>query len=237
MTREEIMHQAEQYVGQGAIEKAIELLQQSELVGQKNFRKALTLIAARWNTYTKAQHKGVVSSENLNIEYNRITDALLDLIHEDIKTTYEKVQVEHLLKEKQANVWGKYKVVILGALLTFILGIIGNYITDIIPAVEPKEVLIEYRLSTLTPEGSVDEIYVVKVYRDYTGEMILDGKATNLKEVDNANETFLAFTVKQGGRVLRYNGIKSITNPYSYLDGTILKDQKVIGKWQASVIQ
>jgi len=238
MTTEKLLRQAEQHVGQGEIQKALSVLQQSQLAQQKNYRRALTLIAARWSAYAKAQRKGVVSSENLTIEYNRITDALLDLIHEEPEAAHTKMQAGNLVKAAEASSgWKQYKTVIVGALLTFVLGIAGKFIADSISNDEPKEVLIEYRLSTLTPEERVDEIYVVKIYRDYTGEMILDGKTTPLEEVDNASETFLAFTVEQLGDVLRYNGLKSITNPYDYLEGTILKNQEVIGKWQATVLE
>ncbi len=237
MTTEKRLRQAEQHVGQGEIEQAIKVLQQSELTEQKTFRKALTLIAARWSAYAKAQRKGVVSSENLNVEYNRITNALLDLIHEEPEVAHAKMQAGNLVKSGEQGGWEKYKTVIVGALLTFVLGMAGKFIADSISNDEPKEVLIEYRLSTLTSEERVDEIYVVKIYRDYTGEMILDGKATALEEVDTANETFLGFTIEQNGNLLKYKGVKSITNPYDYLAGTILNDQEVVGKWQASVLE
>ncbi|MEM6698644.1 MAG: hypothetical protein AAF599_09635, partial [Bacteroidota bacterium] len=92
-----------------------------------------------------------------------------------------------------------------------------------------KEILKEYKIDVLDESGYSQDMFVAKIYKDLTGQVIRDGKTQRMESVQEAGESFLIFSVKEKKQLLEYSGIKPLGK--QHLDGNVMLDGQILRKW------
>jgi len=226
MLSKKIIIEIQQLIAEGKTSEALAKISQTESVaGNPNINKYLILLQSQWSKYKSDKVDNIKSDILLDRELNRINKSILSFIEGD----YDAIPVNQSAPKR-------IPIRTLVAAAVLLIAIAGFFFwNNDKRAFEGKEILKEYKIDVLDEVGESQNAFVVKIYKDYTGQVIRNGKSQRMESVQEAGEAFLIFSVKENKQLVEYSGIKPLGK--QYLDGNVMQEGKILRKWMGREIE
>jgi len=220
MLSKQLISKIQELIAQGKTSDALDKISQVESIGESpNVHKYLVLLQSQWSKYKSDKVENIKSDILLDREFNRINKSILSFLEGD----YVAIPVQ----QKAPKRIPMRTLAIIAVLLIAIAGFF--FWRNDQNAFADKEVLKEYKIDVLDENGESQDLFVAKIYRDYTGQIIRSGKSRRMESVEEAGEAFLIFSVKENKQLIEYSGIKPLGK--QYLDGNVMQNGKILRKW------
>lgn len=220
MLSEQFISEIQELIAKGKTSDALDKISQLESISENpDIHKYLLLLQSQWSKYKSDKVENIKSDILLDREFNRINKSILSFLEGD----YAAIPVNQSATKRIP-----VRTLVIAAVL--LISIAGFFFwKNDQSAFEGKEVLKEYKIDVLGEDGKSQDMFVAKIYKDYTGQIIRDGKARRMESVEEAGEAFLIFSVKEKKQLIEYSGIKPLGK--QYLDGNVMQDGEILRKW------
>ncbi|MEN0050766.1 MAG: hypothetical protein AAF806_27110 [Bacteroidota bacterium] len=220
MLSEQLISEIQQLIAKGKTKEALDKISQVEhIIEDDQINKYLILLQSQWSKYKSDKVENIKSDILLDRELNRINKSILSFMEGD----YHAIPVN----EKAPKSIPMRALVIAAVLLITVAGFF--FWKNDQNAFADKEILKEYKIDVLDESGYSQDMFVAKIYKDLTGQVIRDGKTQRMESVQEAGESFLIFSVKEKKQLLEYSGIKPLGK--QHLDGNVMLDGQILRKW------
>ncbi|MEL6720880.1 MAG: hypothetical protein AAFP82_19410 [Bacteroidota bacterium] len=226
MLSKQLISEIQQLIAKGKTGDALSKISKVENIAEDaHLHKYLILLQSQWSKYKSDKVDNIKSDILLDRELNRINKSILSFIKGDV----ESIPINDTPTKRIPM-----RALALAAVL--LIAIAGFFFwKNDQNSFEGKELLESYKIDVLDAEGHSQEVLVAKIYKDFTGQLIRNGKAKKMESVQQAGEAFLMFSVKEDQELLEYSGMKSLGE--QFLRGNVMQDGQILRKWIGKEIE
>ncbi|MEZ5040369.1 MAG: hypothetical protein R2828_10765 [Saprospiraceae bacterium] len=233
-------------IAQGKTKEAIMVLGNSRSVkNDAQLGKYLTLIAAQFKHYKINEVTNTQLSSFQQKTLNQINNALLSLVNGDLDELASlKLEAPPAMADPVHTNSTNY--ILLSILVVAIVAFGYYFVTKPTPnpainspIITEKPVKIKYKLTPLNEQGQATDMFIVKIYEDYTGEFISNGRPLKITKVFDADDVSLKFQIESKGSIFSYESLlpslDDINKGYRSINGQLIVDNLYNGRWLAVV--
>lgn len=246
MIPQDLKKKVSNHIAQGKTKEAIMVLGKSHSIkNNAQLSRYLTLIAAQFNKYKIDEVTNTQLSSIQQKTLNQINNALLSLVNGDLDelASLKLVAPSATASPVQTN---STNYILLSILVVAIVAFGYYFVTKPTPnpaintpIITEKPVKIKYKLTPLNELGQATDLFIVKIYEDYTGEFISNGRPLKITKVFDADEVSLKFQIENKGSIFSYESLlpslDDISKGYRSINGQLIVDNRYNGRWLAVV--
>ena len=239
----------EKLIAEGKTQEAMIKLSRSRVIkSDPQLSHLFHLISSQWQQYRKDNIQMTNSEDHQFRVHNKIKTSILELVSGDLKTSKSShTPTPTPISENNSHGAGlKYFIGGLVFLLLILGGIqVFNSFFEEPPRTitnpVTKTILREYKVHPLNNLGQSIDMYIVKVYRDFSGEILIQKKSYPLEKVYDAGEVSLDFAYLLNGTSYRYKyllpKLEDVQPGFNQINGLIYINQQQVGKWFGQVLK